>query len=323
MGITSGDDIDIIWERRPPSNLRNIGWFRSLMEDEEETGPEIKDPRANRVASVGRDIVRSARQYIREKLDFAMKKKQEELILLAKKENREISKAEAYKAISEDEEVQKWTESFERIEGYTHDGIKNWQFILLHTHIPNAFVSEMLPQRVFVTTGLFDHFVKSDDELAMILGHELSHLVLGHGKERLLVDFMLRGLEIAILMLDPTEGLLSLGVAGFLASSREALTANTSRETENEADELGCTFAAMACYDTKSGSQVFHRMHEFDVKHGHEKRDLMSSHPASKERYEFVKNLSQEVNPEYYSVCGKLAKKLRGRALSLTHEMPR
>mmetsp|Transcript_40552 Transcript_40552/g.97895 ORF Transcript_40552/g.97895 Transcript_40552/m.97895 type:complete len:286 (-) Transcript_40552:1921-2778(-) len=127
MGITSGDDIDIIWERRPPSNLRNIGWFRSLMEDEEETGPEIKDPRANRVASVGRDIVRSARQYIREKLDFAMKKKQEELILLAKKENREISKAEAYKAISEDEEVQKWTESFERIEGYTHDGIKNWQ----------------------------------------------------------------------------------------------------------------------------------------------------------------------------------------------------
>mmetsp|Transcript_40550 Transcript_40550/g.97866 ORF Transcript_40550/g.97866 Transcript_40550/m.97866 type:complete len:252 (-) Transcript_40550:493-1248(-) len=195
--------------------------------------------------------------------------------------------------------------------------------ILLHTHIPNAFVSEMLPQRVFVTTGLFDHFVKSDDELAMILGHELSHLVLGHGKERLLVDFMLRGLEIAILMLDPTEGLLSLGVAGFLASSREALTANTSRETENEADELGCTFAAMACYDTKSGSQVFHRMHEFDVKHGHEKRDLMSSHPASKERYEFVKNLSQEVNPEYYSVCGKLAKKLRGRALSLTHEMPR
>ena len=74
--------------------------------------------------------------------------------------------------------------------------------ILLHTGIPNAFVSEMLPQRVFVTTGLFDQFVTNDDELAMIMGHELSHLVLGHGKERLLVDFMLRGLEIAFLMLE-------------------------------------------------------------------------------------------------------------------------
>ena len=208
------------------------------------------------------------------------------------------------------------------VEGYgcqkKYQGVSHFPIvILLHTDIPNAFVSDMLPQRVFVTTGLFDHFVKTDDELAMILGHELSHLVLGHGKERLLVDFMLRGLEIAILMLDPTEGLLSLGIAGFLASSREALTANTSRETENEADALGCTFAAMACYDTESGSQVFSRMHEYDVKHGHEKRDLMSSHPASKERYEFVKNMSEEVNPSTYSVCGILEKKLRGRALSL------
>lgn len=315
MGITSGDQIDIIWERKPPSNLSRIGWYRGLTKDDQ--GPDIKDPRVNRVACVGRDIVRSARKYIREKLDVALKNKEEEMVQLAQAENREISKQEAYKAIIEDPEVQKWTESFERIEGYTHDGIKNWQFILLHTPIPNAFVSEMLPQRVFVTTGLFDQFISTDDELAMIMGHELAHLVLGHGKERLMVDFMLRGLEIAFLMLDPTEGLLSLGIAGFLASTREALTANTSRETETEADELGCTFAAMACYDTRSGSEVFNRMHEFDVKHGHEHRDLMSSHPASKERYEFVKKMSEDVNPDQYAVCGMLQKKLRGRALSL------
>jgi len=130
MGITSGDEIDIVWERRPPPNLSHVGWFRSLLvvdEEEQEQGPEIKDPRANRVASVGRDIVRSARQYIRGKLEFVMKKKEEELVLLAREENRQISQAEAYKAMLEDEDVQKWTESYERIEGYTHDGIKNWQ----------------------------------------------------------------------------------------------------------------------------------------------------------------------------------------------------
>lgn len=126
MGITSGDQIDIIWERRPPSNLAHVGWFRSLTEEQDD-GPKVKDPRANRVASVGRDIVRSARQHIREKLNFAMKKKEEELILQARKENRKISKAEALKALLEDEDVQKWTESHERIEGYTEDGIKNWQ----------------------------------------------------------------------------------------------------------------------------------------------------------------------------------------------------
>lgn len=126
MGITSGDQVDIIWERMPPSNLKRLGWFRALMEDEEK-GPAVKDPRAHRVASVGRDIVRSARRYIREKLDAAIKKKQEALIVQAREENREISKAEAYRAILQDDEVQKWTESFERIEGYTEDGIKNWQ----------------------------------------------------------------------------------------------------------------------------------------------------------------------------------------------------
>lgn len=189
--------------------------------------------------------------------------------------------------------------------------------ILLHTPIPNAFVSEMLPQRVFVTTGLFDNFVKSDDELAMIMGHELSHLILGHGSERIVLEFMIRGLEIAFLMLDPTEGMLSLGIASFLASTRMALTASHSRDTEREADELGCKLAAMACFDTESGSQVFRRMHEFDTEQGHADKDIMSSHPASIERYEFVKELSKEIKSEKYSHCGKLQMAMRGRALSL------
>lgn len=189
--------------------------------------------------------------------------------------------------------------------------------ILLQTPIPNAFVSEMLPQRVFVTTGLFDNFVQSDEELAMIMGHEISHLILGHGSERVVLEFMIRGLEIAFLMLDPTEGMLSLGIASFLASTRDALTASHSRDTEREADELGCRLAAMACYDTEKGSQVFQRMHDFDEKQGHAEKDIMSSHPASIERYEFVKELSKEVNPANYSYCGRLQAAMRGRALSI------
>ena len=76
---------------------------------------------------------------------------------------------------------------------------------------PNAFVSEMLPQKIFVTTGLFDKFVKNDDELAMILGHEVSHLIEGHFSASSYIESLIRGVEIFVLMLDPTEGLLSLG----------------------------------------------------------------------------------------------------------------
>jgi Zn-dependent protease with chaperone function len=69
----------------------------------------------------------------------------------------------------------------------------------------------MLPQRLFVTTGIFDQFVNNDDELAMILGHEISHLIQGHLSESSMFESFLRGIEIVILMIDPTDGLLSLG----------------------------------------------------------------------------------------------------------------
>lgn len=69
----------------------------------------------------------------------------------------------------------------------------------------------MLPHKIFVTTGLFDKFVNNDDELAMILGHEVSHLIRGHLSASTNIETWIRGVEIFLLFLDPTEGLLSLG----------------------------------------------------------------------------------------------------------------
>lgn len=69
----------------------------------------------------------------------------------------------------------------------------------------------MLPHKIFVTTGLFDKFVNNDDELAMILGHEVSHLIRGHFSASTNIETWIRGVEIFLLFLDPTQGLLSLG----------------------------------------------------------------------------------------------------------------
>ena len=49
-----------------------------------------------------------------------------------------------------------------------------WRFVLIPTPVPNAFVSEILPHRIFITTALFDKFIESQDELALVLGHEVS-----------------------------------------------------------------------------------------------------------------------------------------------------
>jgi predicted Zn-dependent protease len=95
-----------------------------------------------------------------------------------------------------------------------------------------------------------------------------------------------------------------------LASSRDALVAAHSRSNETEADDIGCKLAAMSCYDTRRGAEVFRTMQEADEANGRAKHDLMSSHPPSQERYETLRELTETENYEQFSYCNTLAKRI-------------
>ena len=56
-----------------------------------------------------------------------------------------------------------------------------WKFVVIDSGAVNAFVTDMLPGYVFVHRGLLDAFDRNEEELAFILGHELSHYLLDHG----------------------------------------------------------------------------------------------------------------------------------------------
>ena len=73
-----------------------------------------------------------------------------------------------------------------------------WTYVVLDSPNPNAFVTA-LPRKVFVTTALLDRFVDNDDEMALILGHETSHLLLGHVKKGMIGKIILDALEMLIL----------------------------------------------------------------------------------------------------------------------------
>ena len=125
-----------------------------------------------------------------------------------------------------------------------------------------------------------------------MLGHEISHLILGHSSYQNSLETAFRTMEILLLSLDPTDGLLSLAFMTFLASLRSAIGASYSRENEREADELGMKLTAMACYDTKEASRVFHKMHLQNVESGLEASSsriglisFFETHPPSDERF--------------------------------------
>lgn len=117
----------------------------------------------------------------------------------------------------------------------------------------NAFV---LPNNhVFVLTGLF-RYVKNEDELAAVLGHETAHNLSRHAGERMSGGIVLNVFARLSLLVDPT---------GFLAqvlipAATLLHTLPNSREAEVEADQIGVYLAAEACYDPRAAKMVFQAM---------------------------------------------------------------
>jgi len=257
-------------------------------------GDAPKREQLRKVVYVGERIVTAARAYVHEKVKEV------------------AANHDPDENIEKNEEYMKWNEAWDRIGG----NIK-WVFVLVESPVPNACVSELLPRTIFVSTSLLNTFTTNDDELGMVLGHEVSHLIHGHSSEKNSVETMLKTFEVLLLSLDPTQGVLSIGIVGAISALHNFLSLSYSRHHELEADELGIELAARACFDTKVAALTFKRMHDHDVEtqrelYGAASTDrrptsFMSSHPASIERFENMTQASIEENPEKYPTdCAKV-----------------
>jgi hypothetical protein len=114
-----------------------------------------------KVASVGGRIVKTAKAYVNEKL--------QEVIAKHDPDDPEDD-------LKSDVDFVKWTETWERI-----GGNRKWHFVLVESSLPNACVTELLPNTIFVTTSLLSTFTTNDDELGLVLGHEVVSMQLSSG----------------------------------------------------------------------------------------------------------------------------------------------
>ena len=256
-----------------------------------------KDSRLVRVSSVGTRIVKSASKKVETLLTDGIQKKLDELPKYDPTDADKMLEL-VTKIVAESEEIQFWLKALNRIEG-------TWEFVLIDSKLANAFVSEVFPKKIFITTGLFDEFIENDDELGLVLGHEISHMILAHNSQKNQIELFLRAFEILLLSLDPTDGIWSLSFMAFLGGSRKLLSQAFSRENENQADEFGIEVSARACFDTKRGAYVFQKMHQKSMENKLNPQrnsfsQYFSSHPTSKERYEFLFERSEIENRSKY-----------------------
>lgn len=106
--------------------------------------------------------------------------------------------------------------------------------------------------QVGVTSGMLD-FVRSDDEMAVVLGHELAHITQGHVTQGVIGSLALNVLTIILESQAPGVGRAAGGV-GQLFLNR------FTQSQEREADAVGLGYVYEAGYDPRAAVDVMERM---------------------------------------------------------------
>ena len=143
----------------------------------------------------------------------------------------------------------------------------------------NAYSS---PGTVTVTTGML-RFLRSDEELAVVVSHELAHVTRGHaiGKVGLAVPTVILGV-IAAIVVPGSQRLVSTVVEKVIANVVRGALTKVNWDMEREADVFGLLYLHAADYDPGVASALWER---FAVElPGNRTLSFLSDHPPSSER---------------------------------------
>jgi predicted Zn-dependent protease len=170
-----------------------------------------------------------------------------------------------------------------------------WEVNLIGSNQINAYC--MPGGKIVFYTGIIKTLNLSDDEIAVVMGHEMAHALREHARERM-------GKSTA------TQGLARLG--GLLASSWLGIDPNLAdavaqgganllnlkfgREDESEADLVGMELAARAGFDPRAGVTLWQKM---AAANKGAPPQWLSTHPSSSSRIADMEASLPQVIPLY------------------------
>ena len=103
--------------------------------------------------------------------------------------------------------------------------------------------------RMAIYTGLIQQIKPTDDELAQVMGHEISHALAKHTQERMSRAMAMQVGLGALAITQSNSEYANLTLTGAQAAAVVALELPNSRTAESEADRIGIELAAKAGYD--------------------------------------------------------------------------
>ena len=151
-----------------------------------------------------------------------------------------------------------------------------WEVNLIGSKQINAFC--MPGGKIAFYTGILDQLKLSDDETAMVMGHEMAHALREHGREQMgksrvknaAVGFASQYFGLGQLGQFALNGLAEVGLRKF------------SREDESEADLVGLELAARSGFNPQAGASLWRKMNA--VSGGSSSANFFSTHPSGPDR---------------------------------------
>ena len=153
-----------------------------------------------------------------------------------------------------------------------------WEVNLIGSKQVNAWC--MPGGKIAFYTGILDQLKLSDDEAAMIMGHEMAHALREHARERLAKS------QATNLGLRLGAQLLGLGQVGDMAAGMGAqlLTLKFSRDDETEADLVGLEIAARGGFRPEASVSLWKKMSQASGGGDTPGLSFLSTHPTGPER---------------------------------------
>ncbi|WP_455554798.1 M48 family metallopeptidase [Comamonas sp.] len=153
----------------------------------------------------------------------------------------------------------------------------NWSVALIRSDDINAFC--MPGGKIAFFTGIIDRLRLTDDEIAMIMGHEMAHALREHSREQLAKN---SATSIGISL---GAQLLGLGDLGNYAArlGGQLLSLRFSRNDESDADLVGLEIAARAGYNPQASVALWEKMGNVTGSNSNG-LSFLSTHPSGPER---------------------------------------
>lgn len=167
---------------------------------------------------------------------------------------------------------------------------RDWQWSVAVIDDPSLNAWCMPGGKMAIYTGIVQKLKLTDDEIAQIMGHEIAHALLGHGRERMSRAIAMQsGMQLGSIVAGRDLSILA-PVADI------ALTLPHSRASESEADRYGVELAARSGFDPRAAVRLWEKM---AAASGDGPPQFLSTHPPAGNRIQALTALMPQMMPIY------------------------